>query len=83
MKFSAAVSEMADDGTWNTVADQPTDDSEMALLLVRMLVKTGSHNPEAVRKDAYWLSSDPFDCGMTISAGLRAMQTRTVRPTEP
>lgn len=44
----------------------------MALLLARMLVKTGSYDPEAARKEyQYWLSSDPFDCGMTISAGLR------------
>ena len=43
----------------------------MALLLARMLVKTGTYDPEAVRKEyQYWLSSDPFDCGMTISAGL-------------
>ena len=44
----------------------------MALLLARMLVKTGSYEPQAARKEyQYWLSSDPFDCGMTISAGLR------------
>jgi len=44
----------------------------MALLLARMLVKTGSYDPKAARKEyQYWLSSDPFDCGMTISAGLR------------
>jgi ADP-ribosylglycohydrolase len=44
----------------------------MALLLARLLVKTGSYDPEAARKEyQFWLSSDPFDCGMTISAGLR------------
>jgi len=70
--YPDGVRELADGGTWNTIAGQPTDDSEMALLLARMLVKTGSYDPEEVLKEyQYWLSSDPFDCGMTISARLR------------
>ncbi len=70
--YPDGVRELADGGTWDTIAGQPTDDSEMALLLARMLVKTGTYDPEAARKQyQYWLSSDPFDCGMTISAGLR------------
>jgi ADP-ribosyl-[dinitrogen reductase] hydrolase len=70
--YPDGVRELADGGTWNTIAGQPTDDSEMALLLARMLVKTGLYDPEAARKEyQYWLGSDPFDCGMTISAGLR------------
>ena len=71
-RYPDGVRELADGGTWNTIAGQPTDDSEMALLLARMLVKTGSYELEAARKEyQYLLSSDPFDCGMTISAGLR------------
>ena len=70
--YPDSVRELADGGTWNTIAGQPTDDSEMALLLARMLVKTGSYDPEAARREyQYWLSSHPFDCGMTISSGLR------------
>jgi len=70
--YPDGIRELADCGTWNTIAGQPTDDSEMALLLARLLVKTRSYDPEAARKVyQYWLSSDPFDCGMTISAGLR------------
>jgi ADP-ribosylglycohydrolase len=69
--YPDGVRELADGGTWNTIAGQPTDDSEMALLLARMLVKNGSYEAEAAREEyQYWLSSDPFDCGMTISAGL-------------
>ena len=37
--YPEGVREMVDGGTWNTIAGQPTDDSEMALLLARMLVK--------------------------------------------
>ncbi len=63
---------MADGGTWDTIAGQPTDDSEMALLLARMLVKTGTYEPGAARKEyLYWLNSGPFDCGMTISSSLQ------------
>ncbi len=38
-KYPNGVRELADGGTWNTLAGQPTDDSEMALLLAKMLVK--------------------------------------------
>ncbi len=69
--YPDGVRELADGGTWNTIAGQPTDDSEMAMMLARMLVEHGTYVPEAAR-DAYvfWLDSDPFDCGMTIAAGL-------------
>lgn len=70
--YPNGVRELIDGGTWNTIAGQPTDDSEMALLLARMLVKTGYYDSElALKQYQFWLSSDPFDCGMTISQGLR------------
>ncbi|NMA43205.1 MAG: ADP-ribosylglycohydrolase family protein [Oligosphaeraceae bacterium] len=70
--YPNGVRELADGGTWNTIAGQPTDDSEMALLLARMLVKTRSYDPKAAFKEyQFWLASAPFDCGMTIFAGLR------------
>lgn len=70
--YPLGVRKLADGGTWNTLAGQPTDDSEMALLLARMLTDRGAYHP-AVALQAYqfWLDSGPFDCGMTISAGLR------------
>jgi ADP-ribosylglycohydrolase len=65
------VRELAAGGVWNTIAGQPTDDSEMALLLARMLVKHGTYDPEAAKKAyVFWLDSGPFDCGMTTFAGL-------------
>lgn len=64
------VRDLADGGTWNTLAGQPTDDSELALLLARTLV--GGFDLEAIRS-AYvaWLQSDPFDVGQATSRGLR------------
>jgi ADP-ribosylglycohydrolase len=70
--YPDGVRNMADGGTWNNIAGQPTDDSEMALLLARMLIKNGCYNSESARKEyLYWLNSNPFDCGITISAALR------------
>ena len=34
-EYPNGVRKLADGGTWNTIAGQPTDDSEMALLLAR------------------------------------------------
>ena len=66
------VRDLADGGTWNTLAGQPTDDSEMALSLARLLVRLGRYDPEGARKTYVdWLESDPFDCGGTIRSGLR------------
>lgn len=71
-RYPNGVRDLADGGTWNTLAGQPTDDSEMALLLARMLVERGSYDAGEARKAyEYWLDSGPFDCGATIGAGLR------------
>jgi len=66
------VWELADRGTWGTIAGQPTDDSEMAPILARMLIKQHHYDPEeALEAYLFWLDSDPFDCGSTVSSGLR------------
>jgi len=69
--YPDGVRELADGGTWDTLAGQPTDDSELALALARTLAEYGRYDREAVRR-AYvsWLESGPFDCGATIAAGL-------------
>ncbi|AKH19903.1 ADP-ribosylglycohydrolase family protein [Sedimenticola thiotaurini] len=71
-RYPKGVRELADGGTWNTLAGQPTDDSEMALLLARMLTERGTYDPDAaLQAYQFWLDSNPFDCGLTISDGLR------------
>ena len=71
-EYPNGVRELADGGPWNTIAGQPTDDSEMALLLARMLADQGWYDPGEARKAyLFWLDSGPFDCGKTISIGLR------------
>ncbi len=71
-RYPDRVRELADGGTWGTLAGQPTDDSEMALVLARTLVNYRGYSPEAARR-AYqaWLETHPFDCGNTVASGLR------------
>ena len=69
--YPGGIRELADGGTFNTIAGQPTDDSEMALLLARTLAQRGKYDAAIARRAyVYWLSSGPFDMGSTISAGL-------------
>ena len=71
-RYPGGVRDLADGGTWGTLAGQPTDDSEMALALARLLAARGYYDAAAARA-AYgrWLDSGPFDVGLTVSAGLR------------
>jgi len=68
------VTRLTDGGTWNLIAGQPTDDSEMALALARALVSKGGFDPATVGQ-AYvrWARSGPFDMGGTTRAGITAL----------
>ncbi len=71
--FPAGVRDLRDGGTWNTLAGQPTDDSELALALARTLVGRRSYDAEAAA-EAYgrWFAAAPFDCGGTAARALDA-----------
>lgn len=71
-QYPRGVRDLADGGTWDTLAGQPTDDSELALALARTLAAERKYNVASVRQ-AYkaWLASDPFDCGMATRRGIR------------
>ncbi len=76
-KYPQGVRELADGGTWGTLAGQPTDDSEMALMLARTLIRVGRYDAEEARRAyVFWLNSGPFDCGDTVSSGLRGRLNR-------
>jgi ADP-ribosylglycohydrolase len=72
-QFPGGVKELVDGGLWEILAGQPTDDSEMALMLARSLVHAKCYDPSAVL-DAYvhWCDSAPFDIGMTTARALSA-----------
>jgi ADP-ribosyl-[dinitrogen reductase] hydrolase len=86
---------LADGGPHQIVAGQPTDDSELALVLARALVRSGGFDLEAVAS-AYarwyhgWTHAAgpepcghawcvPFDCGGTTSQALGGVSPEDVR----
>lgn len=72
LRYPSGIRELEDGGTWGTIAGQPTDDSEMALMLARILIEQKCYAAEEARKAyVFWLYSSPFDCGSTVSTGLR------------
>ena len=71
-RYPDGVCELTDGGTHNTIAGQPTDDSEMALMLARSIVRAERFDPgEAAVAYAHWLESPPFDYGQTTAQALR------------
>ncbi len=69
--YPEGLRSLADGGTWNTLAGQPTDDSELALALSRSILATGRYSAEsAALAYAAWYRSRPFDVGTTTSQTL-------------
>lgn len=66
-------SELADGGTWGTIAGQPTDDSELALALARTLVHDGPDLDAIAGAYGRWYRSHPFDVGGTTRQALGAI----------
>jgi len=65
------VRELADGGPYHLLAGQPTDDSEMALILARSILRERKYDRDRVL-DAYrdWLTTRPVDVGRTTELGL-------------
>jgi ADP-ribosyl-[dinitrogen reductase] hydrolase len=74
-QFPKGVRELSDGGAFNTLAGQPTDDSEMALMLARSLISEGKYDAGAVL-EAYlhWYRSGPFDIGITTTTALQGAE---------
>ena len=71
LEYPAGVRDLADGGPFNLIAGQPTDDSEMALVLARLLAERGAYSTkEARRRYMLWMESDPFDIGHAVLSGL-------------
>ena len=74
--YPNGVRELADGGVWNTLAGQPTDDSEMAFALARSLVRNKEFSIDDVRESyVRWYRSRPFDIGKTTAFGLEGDPT--------
>ena len=73
--YPDGVRDMHDGGTFDTLAGQPTDDSEMALALSWSLLDEGDYVEEsAARHYLRWYESDPFDIGSTVEVAVKAGQ---------
>jgi ADP-ribosylglycohydrolase len=71
--FPDGVRDLVDGGVWNTLAGQPTDDSELALALARTLAAHGQYSADAAAAAyASWLRSRPFDIGNTTRQAFSA-----------
>jgi ADP-ribosylglycohydrolase/fructose-1,6-bisphosphatase/inositol monophosphatase family enzyme len=71
--FPDGVRDLEDGGHFDLLAGQPTDDSELALMLARTLVAKGGFDADAVaRAYAYWVTSGAFDVGGTTGQALYA-----------
>ena len=69
--YPEGIRNLKNGGTWNILAGQPTDDSEMALMLACMLIERERYDVDAaLRAYTFWLQSGPFDCGNTIRTSL-------------
>ena len=81
--FPNGVTRLEDGGTWDLIAGQPTDDSELALALARQLVKHGQFDERAVGA-AYvdWLNSGPFDVGNTTRTAIENLMAGCLVPAE-
>lgn len=70
-EYPDGIRELRNGGTWNTIAGQPTDDSEMAIALTRALLEKNTYDPDHAKLSYLdWLHSNPFDCGITTANGL-------------
>jgi len=71
--YPNGVRTLAISPVWNTLAGQPTDDTELALTLARSLVRTVHYDAEDVAA-AYgrWYASEPFDCGFATRRAFSA-----------
>jgi len=69
--YPDGVREMADGGTWKTIAGQLTDDSEMACALTDSLIRNKTFVEDDVKQGYVdWMESRPFDIGYTTTTGL-------------
>lgn len=73
-RYPDGVRELADGGTWNLIAGQPTDDSQMAMMLIRSLIDKDTFDADDVMRGyVHWYSTGPFDIGMTCSHALAGL----------
>jgi ADP-ribosylglycohydrolase len=72
-RYPEGLRDIADGGTFGTIAGQPTDDSELALALARSIVAPGRYDAALTASSyVYWYATGPFDVGTTTRRALSA-----------
>ncbi|HBK05599.1 MAG TPA: hypothetical protein DDZ81_07010 [Acetobacteraceae bacterium] len=72
-RYPGGVRDLAPSAVWDTLAGQPTDDSELGLALARSLAEAGKYNADhAAAAYGRWYASEPFDCGHTTALAFGA-----------
>ncbi|HSH78598.1 MAG TPA: inositol monophosphatase family protein [Herpetosiphonaceae bacterium] len=72
--YPGGLCEIGPSPVWGTLAGQPTDDSELALMLARSLILEGTFDEERIAGAyAYWYESHPFDIGGTTRMALQGI----------
>ena len=70
-RYPGGLRRLVNGGVWGTIAGQPTDDSEMALMLARSIVRADGFDLErAGAAYAAWYRTDPFGIGETTRAAM-------------
>ena len=80
--YANGVRELTYGGTWKTIAGQPTDDPEMALLLAPACWWVGAHTTYRPPGKPMFIGSapDPSTAEWTILAGLRGRLVALFQP---
>lgn len=74
-RYPGGLREIGPSTVFHTLAGQPTDDSELALIVARTLLQTGRWDDEAVATAyGWWRDSRPFDIGNTIGQATDAIR---------
>ncbi|MGI5939245.1 MAG: ADP-ribosylglycohydrolase family protein [Thermoleophilia bacterium] len=82
--YPNGIRDLADGGLHRLIAGQPTDDSEMALMLARSIIRAGRFDPsEAAVAYAHWYASPPFDYGAATTQALMPAVAALKRGEDP
>jgi ADP-ribosyl-[dinitrogen reductase] hydrolase len=79
-RYPNGLREIGPSPVWNSLAGQSTDDSELALILARTLLRDGQYDAERVAAGyLFWRNSGPFDVGNTIGAATNGIRVADER----